>query len=97
MSRKLSPPEPLSDRHILDNFQSGEEVLDQWLKRRARTNQMSGASRTYVACEQDTVFGFYALVLGSVVVQGAHSFTHFRSKRSSSISRSHSIRVLTIQ
>jgi hypothetical protein len=44
----LSRPEPLSDTHELGEFSSGVDVLDDWLKRRARANQVSGASRTCV-------------------------------------------------
>jgi GNAT superfamily N-acetyltransferase len=40
--------------------------LDYWLKRRARANQVSGASRTYVGCEGDRIVGYYALCSGAV-------------------------------
>jgi predicted N-acetyltransferase YhbS len=43
--------------------------LDDWLKRRARPNQVSGASRTFVACEGESVVGYYALASGSITVQ----------------------------
>jgi GNAT superfamily N-acetyltransferase len=46
----LLPPEPLADHHDFGDFRSGEASLDEWLKRRARANQVSGASRTYVVC-----------------------------------------------
>jgi hypothetical protein len=45
MSVPLSSPEPLGDDHLTDGFDSGEPVLDDWLRRRARPNQASGASR----------------------------------------------------
>lgn len=63
---KPSAPEPLTDRHILDGFDSGVASLDDWLRRRARTNQIEGASRTYVTCDDDTVIGYYALASGSI-------------------------------
>ncbi|TKB30323.1 MAG: GNAT family N-acetyltransferase, partial [Mesorhizobium sp.] len=44
----LSAPTPLADNHDLELFQCGTDNLDQWLRRRARINQVSGASRTYV-------------------------------------------------
>ncbi|RUX95317.1 GNAT family N-acetyltransferase, partial [Mesorhizobium sp. M2A.F.Ca.ET.040.01.1.1] len=47
----LSAPVLLADSHDLDLFQSGTDSLDQWLRRRARANQVSGASRTYVIAE----------------------------------------------
>src|SRR5436309_2329587 len=66
MSVALSPPEPLTDRHQLDDFISGEPRLDEWLKRRARANQVTGASRTYVVCEHKRVVGYYALASGAI-------------------------------
>ena len=68
----LRPPDPLSGQHRLADFTSGEPSLDEWLKRRALANQTSGASRTYVLCEEDhRVIGFYALATGSVGVESA--------------------------
>ena len=62
----LSPPEPLAEHHELDSFTSGETALDDWLRRRARANQFSGASRTYVVCEGKRVAGYYALASGAI-------------------------------
>lgn len=62
----LRTPEPLNDDHLIDGFASGAPTLDNWLKRKARTNQASGASRTYVLCRGQRVVGFYALAAGSV-------------------------------
>jgi predicted N-acetyltransferase YhbS len=62
----LSPPEALGDHHSLESFSSGEDSLDNWLKRRARANQASGASRTYVTSEDNRVVGYYALAAGAV-------------------------------
>jgi GNAT superfamily N-acetyltransferase len=56
----------LGDRHLLDDFNSGELSLDSWLKRRARANQASGASRTFVAASGDHVVAYYALASGGV-------------------------------
>lgn len=67
----LAPPEPLADHHQVDGFTSGEGSLDDWLKRRARGNQASGASRTYVVCEEETVIGYYALASGAITVESA--------------------------
>lgn len=67
MSLKLGAPHPLAAQHILDTFACGEASLDEWLKRRARVNQLSGASRTFVVCNQDKqVLGCYALAAGAV-------------------------------
>ena len=47
----LSAPEPLTEHHELEHFASGEASLDDWLRRRAKGNQLSGATRTFVLCE----------------------------------------------
>jgi GNAT superfamily N-acetyltransferase len=67
----LSPPEPLADHHDFGDFQSGESSLDDWLRRRARGNQASGASRTYVVCEGKVVVAYYALASGVIAVESA--------------------------
>jgi GNAT superfamily N-acetyltransferase len=66
MSVPLSAPEPLTDEHQTDSFQSGEPALDDWLKRRARPNQASGATRTYVVCEAKRVVAYYSLASGAI-------------------------------
>jgi GNAT superfamily N-acetyltransferase len=67
----LSPPALLADHHNLADFHSGEASLDEWLRRRARANQASGASRTYVLCEAMKVVGYYALASGIVTIEAA--------------------------
>ncbi len=62
----LSAPAPLAENHDLDLFQSGTESLDQWLRLRARANQVSGASRTYVVAEDARVVGYYCLSSGGL-------------------------------
>ncbi len=62
----LSAPEPLQEHHDVTAFDSGEESLDTWLKRRALANQVTGASRTYVVCEEGRVVAYYALATGSI-------------------------------
>ena len=62
----LRAPEPLNGDHHIDGFASGAPTLDIWLKRKARANQASGASRTFVLCRGERVVGFYALAAGSV-------------------------------
>ena len=59
MSLKLSAPQPLLALHDLNEFDCGELVLDEWLKRRALVNHLSGASRTFVVSDQDNrVYGY---------------------------------------
>lgn len=67
----LSAPEPLADHHDVADFNCGVPSLDDWLRRRARANQSSGASRTFVVCEGDRVVGYYALAAGGVAVAAA--------------------------
>ncbi|MDP2792536.1 MAG: GNAT family N-acetyltransferase [Sulfurisoma sp.] len=63
----LSAPQPLVATHVLAGFGCGEAVLDEWLKRRAMTNQLSGASRTFVVTDQDSrAYGYYAMAAGAV-------------------------------
>jgi len=67
MSLRLSAPQPLAATHIHDGFECGEAVLDEWLTRRAMTNQLSGASRTFVVVDQDSrIHGYYAMAAGAV-------------------------------
>ncbi len=74
MSLQLSSPQPLSTAHLLDDFDCGEAILDEWLKRRARANQLTGASRTFVVADPDQqVFGYYAIAAGAVSHQVATS------------------------
>src|ERR1035438_2795214 len=62
----LSAPEKLRFDHDLAEFDCGEPSLDDWLRRRARQNEESGASRTYVVCSGKQVAGYYALAVGAV-------------------------------
>ena len=63
----IRAPEKLSAEHDLSTFDSGEPVLDEWLRRRALQNEASGASRTYVVCVEKRVVGYYTLAVGAVV------------------------------
>lgn len=67
----LSPPAPLAGEHDIEPFDCGEALLDAWLKRRARANQASGASRTYVVCEGRRVVAYSALASGAVAIAAA--------------------------
>ena len=62
----ITAPEPIDSAHHLDGFDCGVPVLNEWLKRQALPNEISGASRTFVACTDRRVIGFYALATGSV-------------------------------
>jgi GNAT superfamily N-acetyltransferase len=62
----LSEPTLLTGAHDLELFQSGNDSLDQWLRRRARANQVSGASRTYVIADGARAVGYYCLSSGGL-------------------------------
>ena len=60
--------------HRLTEFDCGEVVLDDWLRRRAMANQLSGATRTFVVADSSQrVFGYYALAAGAVSHEQATS------------------------
>ncbi len=74
MSVQPGSPVPISAAHLLNEFECGQASLDEWLKRRALANQLSGASRTFVAAGQDgRVYGYYAMAAGAVSHQQATS------------------------
>jgi GNAT superfamily N-acetyltransferase len=74
MSLQLCAPIAFAANHILDDFACGEASLDEWLKLRALTNQLSGASRTFVVADQDgRVYGYYAMAAGAVSHRAATS------------------------
>jgi predicted N-acetyltransferase YhbS len=64
------PPEPLDDRHRLDDFDSGSQPLDDWLKRHARQAHASGSARVFVTVESDdedhAVIGYFGLAAAQV-------------------------------
>ena len=68
---QLCPPEKLNSLHQIENFDSGNSQLDEWLKRRALKNESEGASRTYVVCDRQTVIGYYCLTTGAVAQTSA--------------------------
>jgi len=57
---------PIAETHDLDSFDCGVQLLNDWLKKRALPNDRSGASRTYVLCQETTVIGYYCLATGAV-------------------------------
>ena len=65
-SNQLNPPEKLNSSHQIDNFDSGNSQLNDWLKRRAVKNELQGASRTYVVCNGNAVVGYYCLANGAI-------------------------------
>jgi GNAT superfamily N-acetyltransferase len=70
-SAGLSAPVPLTNDLEIEMFISGLKSLDEWLKRRALKNQVTGASRTFVVCEGRRVVAYYALASSAVAVVNA--------------------------
>jgi GNAT superfamily N-acetyltransferase len=68
---RLAPPAPLTVAHATNEFTCGHPSLDDWLKRRALTNQFSGASRTFVVLAGDRVIAYYALAASAVSLDEA--------------------------
>ncbi|MDR1849097.1 MAG: GNAT family N-acetyltransferase [Zoogloeaceae bacterium] len=74
MKIQLALPQPLAASHILDEFNCGESTLNDWLKRRALTNHLSGASRVFVVADAaQCVLGYYALAAGAIARTDATS------------------------
>ncbi|HEY2709710.1 MAG TPA: GNAT family N-acetyltransferase [Caulobacteraceae bacterium] len=72
-----SAPESIRPDHDVGQFDSGVAVLDDWLRRRALPNEAAGASRTFVACTETRVAGYYSLAAGSVM----HGVATSRTRR----------------
>lgn len=72
MSLQLGPPALLTRAHVLDGFDCGVPTLNEWLQRRARVNQLNGASRTFVAAEASgRVHAYYALASSAIASAAA--------------------------
>ena len=67
----LTAPAPLDASHALTEFNSGTPSLDDWLRRRALANQVTGAARIFVLCEGLQVVAYYALASGAVATTSA--------------------------
>ncbi|MGB5338121.1 MAG: GNAT family N-acetyltransferase [Gammaproteobacteria bacterium] len=63
---EVTAPEPITETHLTESFSCDIPVLDDWLKRRALKNEVSGASRTFVICQDSQVIGYYTLATGSI-------------------------------
>lgn len=62
----ITLPAPISDEHEVNDFDCNEPSLDEWLKRRAIKNQISGASRCFVISNHNKVIGYYTLSAGAI-------------------------------
>jgi GNAT superfamily N-acetyltransferase len=70
-SALFDAPALLTKAHDGSSFDSGEYVLDDWLRHRAWDNLQLAASRTYVLCPSGThgIIGYYALSMGQILAQ----------------------------
>lgn len=68
MEINVTSPALLTEEHSLQPFDCGNDVLSDWLVRRALKNQRINASRTFVICLEGTfrVVGYYSIATGSV-------------------------------
>lgn len=68
---RLTTPKSIDSELSTGNFDCGIPSLNHWLQRQALKNEISGASRTFVVCDEMDVVGYYALATGSVMRQQA--------------------------
>jgi len=64
----LTGAELLTARHDVSAFACGAATLDDWLRRRALANQLSGVSRTYAIARSNGVVGYYTLAAGAIAI-----------------------------
>ncbi len=67
----ITAPRLIAADDELEDFDCGVSVLNDWLKRRAIANHVSGASRSYVVCGGGRVVGYYCLSAGAIAVSAA--------------------------
>jgi GNAT superfamily N-acetyltransferase len=58
--------EKLRRDHDLSAFDCGNSTFTTWLQRFAWSNQQADSAKTYVACQEKRVVGYYTLTTGSV-------------------------------
>jgi len=58
--------EKLSRQHQISTFDCGNPGLTSWLQKFAWMNQQADSAKTYVACWEKRVVGYYSLTAGSV-------------------------------
>lgn len=63
--------ERLDAHHDLSTFDSGNDELDDWLRRHGLAAQQMDSARTFVLTNQGRVDGYFSLTMGSVLRQDA--------------------------
>ena len=76
-ARTWPRPEPLNPDHSVSEFSCGRPELDDWLRKWAMANQLSGGTKTHVVVEDGRVIGYDALATAAV----AHSNVRSRTRR----------------
>lgn len=72
MVQKINPPTKIEEHHVVDTFDSGKPVLDDWLRKRALQNETNSASRTLVvSTDEKVVVGYITLSAGSISHESA--------------------------
>lgn len=81
---ELRAPERLNSEHILDQFDSGEPSINDYLQRQAHKAQAAKQAVVYVVCRKDTsvVVGFYTLSSGSIARENVVPKSHQRNSPS---------------
>ena len=62
----INSPVPLDAQHLLEPFDCGEPILNDWLIIHARQAQASGSAKTFVVTDEDRVVGYFSLTVGQV-------------------------------
>ena len=62
----ITPPEPLTPEHNLEEFDCGKVVLNDWIRQKANKSQVEGGARTFVVTHKGLVVGYYCIATGSV-------------------------------
>ncbi|WP_199346327.1 GNAT family N-acetyltransferase [Nostoc sp. C057] len=62
----INPPQPLTLKHDVLEFESKSEALNNWLKEKALKNE-GDTARTFVVTIENKVIGYYCLATASVI------------------------------
>jgi GNAT superfamily N-acetyltransferase len=63
---EVAPPRPLLESDDRSQFDCGRESLNDWFKRQALNNHLSGASRVSVICLSEKIIGYVSLCSGQI-------------------------------
>lgn len=66
MDLNINKPTPILEEHNTNVFCSGNDLLDDWLKFKALSNEKKRASRCFVITKNNTIIGYYAIAAGSI-------------------------------